>query len=390
MLALVLFFGFVLSFEAALFLTPAVRRLALERGFVDQPDGDRKIHSEPVPAIGGVAIVGATLFGLMCFLLAQPWLPEPLPSLGPPPLIVLGAVLIAGVGIIDDRRDLNFKSRLLAQVLVSLLVVASGYKIDVLDRVLGDGTVGLIVSVLLTVVWMVGTMNAVNFIDGMDGLAAGSVGIAIIGISGVHIVSGNVSGMILAVALVGALLGFLRYNSHPATIFMGDGGSLFLGYLLASFALRGGAHPHPVLQFVIPVVAMGLPILDTGVSIIRRLATGHPPFYPDRNHIHHRLAGIASYRRTILLLYVLSGFFAVGAIAMALVAPIPAFVIFALGCACTAWFLFRLGYFSGDAPDEPPRKGLATRIWLPPRVDGARRSPSESSETADSASHVVV
>ena len=360
MLALILFGGFVLSLETAIRLTPRLKTLAIQRGWIDAPDGQRKIHAAPIPNIGGLAIVAATLVGIGGFTLAAPWLPAGMAVLAPHPLIVLGACAIALVGFLDDLYDLNFRIKLAAQIAVALLVVASGFRIDVMGRILDNEPLELIIAIGLTVFWMVGTMNAVNFIDGMDGLAGGAVAIALAGLTGVHLVHGHVEGMILFVALMGAVLGFLRYNFHPATIFMGDSGSLFLGYLLAAYALMGSAHRDPVLQFMIPVVAMGLPILDTGLSITRRLLRGQSLFYPDRDHIHHRLAALTTHRRAVILLYALSAFFAVGAVGMSALHAPAAFALFGLGTVLVALFLQQLGYLPWGPfyhSDSPESKG---------------------------------
>ena len=385
MLVLVLFGGFVLSLETAIHLTPRLRDLAIRRGWVDAPDGRRKIHTAPIPNIGGLAIAAGTLVGLLAFVAVQPWLPEGFDALAPPPLIVLGAIIIALVGFWDDLRDLNFRIKLVAQIGVATLVILSGYRIDLFGRVLGEGTLDLAVSVFLTLVWMVGTMNAVNFIDGMDGLAAGSVAIALAGLAGVFLVGGHVEGMILFVAVMGALLGFLRYNWHPASVFMGDSGSLFIGFLLAAYALRGSAHDHPVLQFAIPVVAMGLPILDTGISITRRLWRGQSPFHSDREHLHHRVAELTSHRGAVLLLYVLSAFFALGAVGMAALRAPAAFALFGVGTALVIVFLYQLGSLPGTRVQRSGVGGRRSIMRPPVGGDGASDAlpPAASREDVD-------
>jgi len=170
--------------------------------------------------------------------------------------------------------------------------------------------------------------------------------IIMVALAGVYLIGGRIADLVVSVALVGALLGFLRYNFYPAKIFMGDSGSLFLGYLLAVFALKGRAHDVPVLALVIPVVAMGLPILDTGTSIMRRLIDGKPLFSADQDHIHHRLAEKLSHRNTVLALYGVGLFFASGAMLMAAVSPRMAVTILLAGTAVVALFLYSLGYLS--------------------------------------------
>ena len=322
---------------------------------MDEPDQMRKIHVAPIPNTGGLAIVGGVIAGLCVFALIHRLLPSgsSYPLILSSPAILLGAVIIAGVGFLDDLYDLHFRHKLLAQFGVTALVIAGGVRIGLLDDVLGGGPLAMGVSYAMTALWIVGTMNAVNFLDGMDGLAAGVVGIIMIGLAGVYLIGGRIADIVVSVALVGSLLGFLRYNFHPAKIFMGDSGSLFLGYLLAVFALKGRAHDLPLLALVIPVVAMGLPILDTGTSIMRRLMDGKPLFSADQDHIHHRLSERLSHRNTVLVLYGVGVFFASGAMLMAAVRPRMAITIFLVGTAVVAVFLYSLGYLSRKREHQP-------------------------------------
>ncbi len=390
-LFLALLAGFALSLVTALVVIPWVRAFALRRGWADQPDGHRKIHTSPIPNVGGVGIVVASLVGGGGLILARPWLPaEVAVVLVPPPLLLLaGAVLIAAVGFWDDLRDLHFRPKFFAQVAVSTLVILSGYRITVLDGVLGEGGFAFFASILLTLVWMVGTMNAVNMLDGMDGLAAGGVAIAFGGLVGVHAIQGDPVALVLAVAVVGALIGFLRYNFNPASIFMGDSGSLFLGYLLAAYALRGTAHPNPVLALVIPVVAMGLPILDTLLSISRRLYLRRSLFQPDRDHIHHRLALRTTHRRTVLILYTLSAFFALGAMTMAASTALVAGLVFLMGVVAVMVFLLQLVHLPWQ-PTPPPHAATPALAGEPvltgelaPHGDGSKGGIAHSVTTGD-------
>ena len=339
---------FIVCLGTTMVLVPVVRRVSMWRGWTDEPDQRRKIHSTPIPNTGGLAIVGGVIAGLFVFALFQWLLPSSAsyPIVLSSPVILFGAVIIAGVGFLDDMYDLHFRQKLLAQFGVTALVIAGGVRIGLLDDMLGGGPLAMAVSYAMTALWVVGTMNAVNFLDGMDGLAAGVVGIIMIGLAGVYLIGGRIADLVVSVALVGALLGFLRYNFYPAKIFMGDSGSLFLGYLLAVFALKGRAHDVPVLALVIPVVAMGLPILYTGTSIMRRLIDGKPLFSADQDHIHHRLAEKLSHRNTVLALYGVGLFFALGAMLMAAVRPRMAVTILLAGTAVVAVFLYSLGYMS--------------------------------------------
>lgn len=337
--------GFLVSLAAALLLVPAVRRIALARGWVDTPDGVRKWHGRSVPNVGGLAIVGAVGLGGVAALLTSVFVEDASRALSPPPLlVVLGALAIAVVGLWDDLRDLSYRAKFTAQLSVTALAVLGGVRIEVFDAALGGGALALVVSAGLTVVWMVGMMNAVNLIDGMDGLAAGVVAIALTGLAFVHAMGGDIGALVLVVVVTGALLGFLRYNFAPASVFMGDSGSLFLGYLLAAYALRGTGHDDPVFALVIPVVVMGVPVLDLLVSIVRRRRAGAPLFQPDRDHMHHRLQARMPTHRAALALYGLGGFFALGAVTMATLSVQGAATTFVGGSLVVYGVLLAMGY----------------------------------------------
>ena len=342
----VLLSGFVLSVAAGVVFVGLVRRLALRFGWMDAPDGARKVHARAVPNLGGVGILAALIVGMLGMTLARDLLPAAWTVALTPPsaLVVLGALVIALVGLADDFLDLRFQTKFVAQVAVTLMAFEGGVRIYVLDGLIGGGMIALGVSLVLTIIWMVGMMNAVNLIDGMDGLAAGVVAIAFLGLAGAHAIGGDFGSMMLVAAIVGALVGFLRHNRHPATIFMGDSGSLLLGYLLATYALRGTAHPNPLLALVIPTVIMGIPVLDTAVSILRRKLSGRPLFSADKDHIHHRLALRTDHPGAVRTLYWFGLFLAVGGLLMAAVPPAWTVLVFALGAAIVYDFLRRIEY----------------------------------------------
>lgn len=343
--------GFLASLLAALLLTPAVRALGIRAGWVDAPDGERKRHAAPITNVGGLAIIGAVCLGVGAMTAAKLVLPQELAGALtlPHPLVLLGALLIAAVGFVDDLREINHKTKFAGQLVVTVFAFFGGARVEVFDAALGGGTLALAVSAVLTVVWMVGMMNAVNLIDGMDGLAAGVVAIAFGGLALAHGIGGDFGALVLVAAIGGALLGFLRYNFAPASIFMGDSGSLFLGYSLAAYALRGSSHATPVLALVIPAVIMGIPVLDTVVSILRRKMTGKPLFYPDRDHIHHRLQAQMPAHRAALVLYGFGAFLAAGALAMAASPVVGALGIFVAGVAVVYAFLCYVQYLPTPA-----------------------------------------
>ena len=343
--------GFLVSLVAALLFVPVTRRVAVRAGWIDAPDGHRKVHARAVPNIGGVAIVGAACVAIGVMTIARLELPRSISGALtlPHPFVVLGALGIAAVGFWDDLREISYRTKFAAQLLVTALAFLGGARVVVFDGPLGEGSLALAVSAVLTVVWMVGMMNAVNLIDGMDGLAAGVVAIAFWGLAGAHAMRGDFGALVLAAAVSGALVGFLRYNFNPASIFMGDSGSLFLGYVLAAYALRGTAHPHPALALVIPSVIMGIPVLDTGVSILRRRMTGKPLFSADRDHIHHRLMAQMSVRQAAVTLYLFGTFLALGGVAMSGQRWIPALATFVAGTGVVYAFLCYVHYLPTPA-----------------------------------------
>ena len=309
-LAFVLFGGLVISMGTSLWLTPLIRDFAYQRNWTDAPDGHRKIHQRPIPRVGGIAIAIAFFVGIGYFALLHWAYPAemqaaPLPSA---PLL-LCALVIAFTGFWDDIFGLNFKQKFAMQGLVAGIMIWAGYTINVLPLPLSDFSIDLgWVSVPLTLLWIVGVINAVNLLDGMDGLAAGVSIIAFSSLSAAYAISGAYGHLLLVVVVVGAIAGFLVYNFNPATVFMGDTGSLFLGFMLATYSLREAGHTNPLLAFLIPIVALGLPVIDTGLALVRRFLERRPLFDPDRDHIHHRIAhrlGL-SHRSTVLVLYVVS------------------------------------------------------------------------------------
>lgn len=373
MLVLTLIGGFVLSLGAALGLIPLVRRIGLRLGWMDRPDGQRKVHVRPIPRVGGLAIIAAVALSAATLLLVRPWLPEAVGAALSLPAwpVLLGAFLMALVGFADDVRDLNALPKLVAQTLIAGLVVAGGYRITAFDAALGGGEIAFAVSALLTVVWVVGTINGVNFIDGLDGLAGGVLTIAFVGLGAAFLLGGSPAGLLLAVTTVGAIVGFLRYNAAPASIFMGDVGSHFLGYTLAVFALQGSAHADPVLALVIAASAMGLPVLDGIVTTIRRPQYDKPLLHSDGDHVHHRLLLRYPKSTVVRILYALSAFFALGAAAMA-ASPKPiALALFGVGMLGVFGFLYWLGYLPGRFAAGPADRRLRP---LPAELVDARSS----------------
>jgi UDP-GlcNAc:undecaprenyl-phosphate/decaprenyl-phosphate GlcNAc-1-phosphate transferase len=299
----------LVAFVAAAFLslaiTPILVRVALRAGAVDLPE-KRRVNERPVPRGGGVAVAFAFLLvaGVVIVVNEQTeLLPDPR-GLETPEIVavLLGGVAATLLGALDDALQLRARWQLLTQVSLALIPVAAGLTITYLNNPVGPDRIPFAgpFAVGFTMLWIIGMINSVNFIDGLDGLSSG---IALIAASTLGLISFTTAidqpmvGL-LCFVLAGALLGFLRWNFHPATIFMGTSGVMFVGYTLAILAILGTA------KVAIALLVLGVPIIDTFWIIIRRLATGHSPFTPDRGHIHHRLLDLGlSHRQTVLVIY---------------------------------------------------------------------------------------
>ena len=301
--------SFLLASGITMALVPQVRRLGLSIGLFDEPDG-RKQHSIPMVRLGGIAmVIGFALslsivWGMGGFGALTPARDQLIWS------TLAGSLCFFLIGLADDLFALSPWPRLAGQVAVSTVIWTQGVQIGAIDLPWFTSATGAIalpdsLSLLATVVWLVGVTNAINWLDGLDGLAAGVAGIAAIGLVSVSFSLHQVAAGFLAAALAGCCLGFLRHNFNPARIFMGDGGSYFLGFTLAAISIVGPAKGLTTVSLLLPLLILSLPVADMSAVIMGRLREGRSPFYPDRRHLHHRLlrAGF-SHRRTVLLIYV--------------------------------------------------------------------------------------
>jgi UDP-GlcNAc:undecaprenyl-phosphate/decaprenyl-phosphate GlcNAc-1-phosphate transferase len=283
----------VVAFMLVLLLTPAVSLAAWRAGLLDHPTDDRRLHREPMPRLGGIAIFAAIVI--------------PAAALGNQHGfwgVMVGAALMTALGAYDDIRPLNPLTKLAGQVAIAVVTVYFGVAIDhVTLPVAGVFDLDWI-RYPVTVTWIVAIVNIVNFIDGLDGLAAGFCGIAAATFAVLSASLGRLDAAAVSAILAGAALGFLRYNFHPATIIMGDSGSLMMGYLLATIAIEGVLKTAAAVSLVFPLVILALPILDTSFVILKRLKYRQPIYQADRWHFHHRFSNIGfSQRRTALTLY---------------------------------------------------------------------------------------
>lgn len=311
---------FLAALAASAILTPLVRVVALRLGAYDEPDG-RHVHNRRIPRLGGVAVVVAFFAALLCIFLVER------ASLGQllmkhPSLVwglFLGGVTIAALGAVDDLRGVRALHKLFVQVGVAGLAYAFGFRIEAVDFPwVGTIQFGLL-AVPITVLWFVAVMNAVNLIDGLDGLAGGIAFVACVSNFVVGWLNDAVLVVFLSAALAGAVLGFLIYNFNPASIFMGDTGSLFLGFILAATSLLGSSvKSSTTVALLVPILALGVPIMDTLFAMVRRWLERRPLFAPDRGHIHHRLLDLGlTHRRAVIVLYAVSSVLAAAAVAVA-------------------------------------------------------------------------
>ncbi len=294
-------------------LTRCVRDFATRRAWVALPTSERHLHSQPLPRIGGVAIFLAFLFALGLVCLAQ-WI-RPSLSLGSSleslSAILLPASLIFLLGIYDDIRSVGPHFKFSVQIVAAILLFAGGLRISDLPLLFGTRHFPSVIGLPLTVIWVVAITNAFNLIDGLDGLAAGSALFSTLVVLVVALLSHSTLVTLMTIALAGAIVGFLRFNFNPATIFLGDCGSLFIGFMLSALALQGAQKAPTIIAVAIPVVSFGLPILETALSILRRFLSGRPVFTADREHIHHKLLQMGlSHRQVVIVLYAVSAIFA--------------------------------------------------------------------------------
>ncbi|MBN8229209.1 undecaprenyl/decaprenyl-phosphate alpha-N-acetylglucosaminyl 1-phosphate transferase [Corallococcus macrosporus] len=313
------FVAFLVSLLVALVLTWRVRERALAWGWLDQANSSRKVHVRPIPRLGGIGIVGGFFAPLCALFLVDSGVGDQF--LAQTELIVglfVGGAIIAGLGFYDDLKGAGAKLKFSVQFAVALGLYALGFRIEVLANPFGaELTLGLL-SLPLTVLWVVGVINALNLIDGLDGLAGG---VAFFGV-GTHfllaLMRGDVLLCLLMVALAGAILGFLVFNFNPASIFMGDTGSMFLGFVLAAVSIKTSSKSGTAVALLVPVMALGLPIMDTLLAMVRRSLLGRPLFSADKEHIHHRLMSrfLLSHRTTVLVLYALCTLFMLTALGL--------------------------------------------------------------------------
>ena len=342
------FASLFVAFVAALWLIPRIISLAVARGWVDKPDGERKLHDHPTPALGGLAIAAGAVLGFVVLYAGWAFLGDA--ASGPAvlhPTFWIGMLVVIGVGVYDDLWDVGPKKKFLVQLIAAYLLLHGGYRLDLsvlpLFETLDPYQLALY-EIPLTLFWVLGVINAVNLIDGLDGLAGGLAVIGLMALGAIFALNGRWEITLLILPLIGAILGFLWHNFNPASIFMGDTGSLLLGSVLAAYSLQANVAIDPALTLLVPVVVLGVPLVDTTLSIVRRLASGRSVFAPDHDHLHHRLQARFSVRVAVYILYVAAGLLAVTAAVMSQLTLGAGLLLFSSVAVVGGSGLWSLGY----------------------------------------------
>ncbi len=329
---------FLASGAASAFLTRAVRDVARAKGWLDSPDSRRHLHGTPVPRLGGVAlfltVVGVAGLGVVARrglgLTSLLSLRTTFAILGPATIVFL-------VGLYDDFRALGPYAKFGAQTFAACLLYLDGIGIHRFTFLARGNELTAALGLPLTILWVLLITNAFNLIDGLDGLAAGAALFSVVVLLVESMLGGNPFTAFLGVALAGAIVGFLRFNFHPATIFLGDSGSLFVGFLLSALALAESQKASTMVAVAIPVVCLGLPILDVAIAVVRRFLNGRPLFEADGEHIHHKLLKRGFRQRdAVLILYAVSAAFGLLSLGLLHGGATSALVLIALGIGLSA------------------------------------------------------
>ena len=321
----------IVALIVALVATPVVKSLAFKMGAMDVPKDNRRMHDHPIPRMGGLAIFLGFLLSVLLFAEITPQLRG----------MLLGSVIIVVLGIFDDIYSLPAMFKFVVQIVAALVAVFSGNVIQTLSNAnifssdlywdLG------VLSIPVSVIWIVAITNAVNLIDGLDGLACGVSTISSMTLLVISLVVSDAPAAILMAALAGSCIGFLPYNLNPAKIFMGDTGSTFLGYVLAVVSIQGLFKFYTIISFAVPFLMLGLPIFDTCFAFIRRIAHGQSPMHADRSHVHHRLIDMGfSQKQAVAVLYIISAILGLSAVVLTTAGAVKAMLLLLALCAAGA------------------------------------------------------
>ncbi|RQD70766.1 MAG: undecaprenyl/decaprenyl-phosphate alpha-N-acetylglucosaminyl 1-phosphate transferase [Tindallia sp. MSAO_Bac2] len=327
----------ILSGAISYLTTPVALKISHKLGAIDVPKDSRRMHKNPIPRLGGLAIYfGFTVSSLLLLNLDKEIA-----------ALLTGGTLMMILGVVDDSRTLSAKAKLAGQIFAALIVIYGGVRIEFITNFLSPSkniiTLGWL-TIPVTLFWIVGITNTVNLIDGLDGLAAGVSVIASLSLSAVAYLNGMPEVAVMLLILAGASGGFLPHNSHPARIFMGDTGSLFIGFVLSVISVEGVLKSATTIAVVIPVMALGVPIVDTTCAIIRRLLNKRPIMEADKGHLHHRLLEQGfSHRQTVWILYGMGLFLGASAVYISDAERIPSMIVLLVVMAIVTTALVRIG-----------------------------------------------
>lgn len=327
----------ILCFLLTLGITPLVKKLAYKVGATDQPNV-RKVHQKIMPRLGGLAIYIGFIAG---FLILRP--EDPYAG-----AIILGSAVILLTGMADDIFELSPRLKLLGQLTAAFTVVLGGVQIEFINLPFGGVLEFGMFSIPITILWIVGITNAINLIDGLDGLAAGvsTIGLATIGF--MAMLKGDVFVMSLALILIVSTLGFLYFNFHPAKIFMGDTGALFLGYMIAVLSMLGFKNVT-MISLIVPLIILGVPISDTFFAIIRRIVNKSPLSAPDKSHLHHCLLRIGfTHKQTVIIIYAIAAMFSLAAIIFSMSTVWGAMIVIAVLLIAIEWLIESIGLVNSN------------------------------------------
>jgi UDP-GlcNAc:undecaprenyl-phosphate GlcNAc-1-phosphate transferase len=351
---------FAVALIASAVMARLVRDVANARGWATAPESARHMHQKPVPRLGGIAILGSVILVVASAAIASNLLHLGylLPSrtflglLGP-------TLVIFALGLADDFRPLSPYLKFGVQILAAGWLFLNGCRVTRFQLLFGERELGNVAALALTIFWVLLITNAFNLLDGLDGLAGGSALFSSLVVFIVSLVAGNTLTQVVTIALAGAIVGFLRYNFNPATIFLGDCGSLVIGFVLSAVSLASSEKASTAVAVAIPVVSFGLPILDTFMAVLRRFLNGKPLFGADDEHIHHKLLqrGL-SHRQAVVVLYAVSACFAL--ISLPLLSPRSGTIALVLSVVGLGVF-FGLQHLGYHEVDELRR--LARRTW---------------------------
>jgi UDP-GlcNAc:undecaprenyl-phosphate GlcNAc-1-phosphate transferase len=377
--------AFGVALMIALVMTPLVTAMAHRLGLFDVPDHARKVHVRKTPRLGGIAVVSAVITPIAALTLRDNDISAAF--FADPTLIVAfaaGALGIVVLGLYDDLRGADATLKFAVQFVVAIGLWAAGLRIEAIGGFVGASIDIGWLSLPLTVLWVVGIINAVNLIDGLDGLASGIALIAAAALFGTALVNDQVLLAVVMAAVSGALVGFLVFNFNPARIFLGDSGSLFLGYVLAVSSLW--THHKAATATVVgllPLCVLAVPLIDTTLCIVRRVSRGQSPFSPDREHLHHRLMALGlSHRGTVLTLYAVAAVFAFAGVSMSSDAGFTSALALVAALGTGVVLVARVGLF-GDRPKEAQAlvelaHERARLVQQAPTLDAAWREVQEA------------